>query len=375
MDTHIDDELERAFALELGPAPPPPRHRPRHRLRHRPWPLRRLPNRHARIAAIGAIAAMTATSAILLSGARFTRQDAAHVGVVRNGGPLDGRNIRQILMPGQKITWTGMYSQKPREYPASKVVLTYLVTADPRRGERGQVDVITVPTRDGVLVGLQGAIFYRFVGERDLGLLRRFDQTLGMRTYPKIGGGGQIYPWESDEGFAAMLDRTFRPVLDDDLRREVGEFRCEELVASCALLTQHRRPADTRTLKERQVSANRNIASIEARIERSLADDLAQTLGGAYFRDIRVRLAYVALPGAVQHAVDRVHVEEVAVSGARAQLRASRYEAQRSERLAKVYNESPALARIAAVKAAPKGSTIVINSGDDAKSPGINVGG
>ena len=55
-------------------------------------------------------------------------------------------------------------------------------------------------------------------------------------------------------------------------------------------------------------------------------------------------------------------------------MRRAGFEAKRNALRAKAYNESPALARIDAVKAAPDGATIVLSSGDD-KSPGINVGG
>jgi hypothetical protein len=77
----------------------------------------------------------------------------------------------------------------------------------------------------------------------------------------------------------------------------------------------------------------------------------------------------------VQAAVDDVHAEYVAVSGAKAQVKKAKYEAERNALRARAYNESPALARIDAVRAAPKGATIVLSSGGDDKAPGINVGG
>jgi regulator of protease activity HflC (stomatin/prohibitin superfamily) len=334
-----------------------------------PWPLRRLPPHRARYAAIATIVVLIGGIVVALTGAKFVRQDAGHVGVVRNGGPLDNRAIRQILMPGQKITWSGVYSQAPREYPASRVVLLYTVTSDQRRGERPEVDVVSAPTKDGVLVGLEGTIFFRFVGERDLGLLRRFDQTFGMRTYPVPGGKGRLHAWEGDEGFAAMLDAAFRPVLDNDLRKEVGRFECADLVASCALV---HRIGDARRVT--RAEANANIAAIEDRLTRSLAEDLRTTLGSAYFWDMRVRLVRVTLPGLVQGAIDDVHAKYVSVNGARADVKRARFEARRNELLSRAYNRSPALAQIDAIKSAPKGATIVLSSADK-KSPGINVGG
>jgi regulator of protease activity HflC (stomatin/prohibitin superfamily) len=342
---------------------------PESELDQRPWALRRLPRRWARIAAIALSTTMAATSVVLVSGARVARQDAGHVGVVRNGGPLDDRSIRQILVPGQRVTWAGMFSQKAREYPAAKVVLTYTVTGDARRGDRREVDVVSVPTRDGVLVGLEATVFFKFVGEADLALLRRFDQTFGTRRFPVLGSNAKLYPWNGDDGFAAMLDATFRPILDNDLRSQVGEFACAELVASCSLV---RRVVPASGAKR---TANGNIASVEARLGASLESDLSDTLGGAYFRDIHVRVSRVTLPGNVQGAVDDVQAQYVAVSGAKAQVRRAEYDAKRNELLASTYNRSPALARIEEIRAAPKGSTIVLSGGSGSKEPGINVGG
>jgi regulator of protease activity HflC (stomatin/prohibitin superfamily) len=333
----------------------------------RPWPYRRLTPRGARLTAIATIAGLGVVILLLLTGATFSRQDAGHVGVVRNGGPLDNRAIRQILMPGQRVTWTGMFSQAPREYPASRVVLVYTVTSDQRRGDRREVDYVTEPTKDGVLVGLEGTVFYHFIGERNIGLLRRFDQTFGTRRFPEVGGSSSLYPWNGEDGWAAMLDATFRPVLDNDLRQEVGNFRCADLVASCSLV---HRVSPTAADK---ANANANVEAIQERLNRSLTEDLTQTLGGAYFWGVRVRLARVTLPPNVQDAVDHVQAQYVGVNGAKAQVTQARYQAERNKLLSRAYNHSPALAQIDAIKAAPKGATIVLNSGGNAA--GINVGG
>jgi regulator of protease activity HflC (stomatin/prohibitin superfamily) len=324
--------------------------------------------RSARAAAIAIIAILAVASVVLISGARIERQDSGHVGVVRNGGALDNRAIRQVLMPGQKVTWTGLFSQSPHEYPAGRVVLFYTITSDARRGNRHEVDVVSVPTHDGVQVGLEATVFFKFVGERDLDLLRRFDQTFGTRRFALLGGDGQLYPWEGDAGFGAMLDATFRPILDNDLRNEIGAYACAQLVASCSLV---RRVSSMAKIKR---NANANITSVEDRLGRSLSADLTRTLGGDYFRNIDVRISRVTLPENVQGAVNDVQAQYVAVSGAKAQVRRAGYEADRNELLARAYNHSPALARIEEIKAAPKGSTIVLSSGSG-KSPGINVGG
>jgi regulator of protease activity HflC (stomatin/prohibitin superfamily) len=336
----------------------------------RPWPYRHLRPRWARGAALLTILLMAAASAVLIAGVRLAREDSGHVGVVRNGGPWNNRRIRQILQPSQGLTWAGLFSQTPREYPAAKVVLFYTITSDPKRGSRLGSDFIQVPTRDGVQVGLEATVFFHFMGETDVELLKRFDQVFGTRKFPVAGTKRSLAPWEGpDEGFSAMLDSVFRPVLDNNLRAEVGAFQCADLVASCALIRRVSGPTPTRS------STNTNIAKVEAAISHSLNADLTKTLGGNYFRSIRVRIARVTLPENVQTEVNSVQRQYVAINGARAALKGARYQAQRNELLAQAYNGSPALARIDEIKAAPKGSTIVLTGSGGGKQPGINVGG
>src|SRR4051812_47232065 len=75
-------------ALDRRPSPPRSRRDPR------PWPYRRLPPQASRAAGVATIALLAVTILILVTGAKLARQDAGHVGVVRNGGPLDNRQIR-----------------------------------------------------------------------------------------------------------------------------------------------------------------------------------------------------------------------------------------------------------------------------------------
>ena len=288
------------------------------------------------------------------AGARFERQDIGHVGVVRNGGPLDGRSIRQILLPGSGVTWAGWFSQKPHEYPSRNVVLLYTVTSDAGRGERKGVDVVSVPTRDGVLVGIEGTLYYHFVGESNLDLLRRFDKTFGTRKYAG-DGSSPLSPYDGEEGFQAVVENVVRPVLDNDLRRQIGAFQCAEIVTACKLVHRISAPANLR-------GSNRNTALIQNRINESLEDDLAGALGGRYFVDVHFRLVRVTLPPKIQETVIAAEAASAQVHVAKQQLRQGAYEAKRNELLAKAYNKSPGLANINAIRSAPKQSTVIINT-------------
>jgi regulator of protease activity HflC (stomatin/prohibitin superfamily) len=307
---------------------------------------------------------------VAVSGARVVRQDIGHVGVIRNGGPFDNRGIRQIVNPGSGLTWTGWFSQGPREYPASQVERTYTLTADTTRGARNEQDVVTVPTRDGVQVGIEATLYYHFVGERDHNMLMAFDRSFGTRRYRVDGkhGSQSFYPWQGDDGWHGFLEDVFRPLLENDMRRELGRFQCAQLVPSCSLV----RPVVGPEAGE----PGTNVARIERAISRTLESDLAETLSQPYFWGLRFRIAKVTLPHNVQGAIDRAQASYAEVSDARAKAQQATYQDKRNKALADTYNNSPALANIEALKALksiPKGSTVILSGGSGKNGSGPQV--
>lgn len=360
--------LDRGHRLPAARRPAPlPAHVPaviaqRRRKGPPPWALTLMRRRPAR--RLGTLILALAGIALIVgvSGARFARQNVGYVGVVRNAGPLDTLTFRQVLQPGQRLTWIGFFSQAPHQYPAAGVSRVYTVTSDPRRLNRPGVAAVTVPTRDGVQVGLEATVFIRFVGESNLTVLRRFDDAYATRRFP-TPSGGELYPWQGNDGFYAMLDAVFEPVLTYDIRKELGRFPCAALVASCALVSQG---ASVRHIPLANADA------IADRIGTAVDRDLVRTLGQPYFRDIRVRIARVTLPTSVQAAIDNAQAQYAAVSGARAELSQARYTAEKNRLLGNSYNNSPALATVEAMKAIPKGSTVIVSTGG--KAPSVFAG-
>ena len=299
-----------------------------------------------------------------VSGARVARQDVGYVGVVRNGGPFDVRTVRQVLLPGQGLTWIGFFSNSPHQYPAATVNRTYTVTSDPKRGNRPGVDVVKVPTKDGVQVGVEATVFMRFVGESNLDVLRAFETSYGSRRFP-TPNGGELYPWEGDEGFYAWLDTFFRPVLDYNLRREMGALPCAEVVSSCALVSR----GATASGKQPPPA---NAQLISRRISQALERDFARTIGRPYLRDFRMRIAKVTLPKGVQSAIDNAQAQFAAVNGARAELKQAQFRAERNRLLGQEFNRSPGLVAIETMRAIPKGSTVIVTAGG--RTPTILAG-
>ena len=99
------------------------------------------------------------------------------------------------------------------------------------------------------------------------------------------------------------------------------------------------------------------------------------TIGQPYFPYLRFRLVKVTLPEPVQKAIDEAQAEYANVSRDKARVRQARYQARRTRMLGSSYEENPALATIDAVRAAPAGSTVIVNAGNSSQSPPIALSG
>src|SRR5215212_1091980 len=123
----------------------------------------------------------------------YARTGPNEAGVVYNGGPFDRRDVRQVIGPSSGLTWTGFWSADPRFYPSENSPRRYIITSQSNRGDRGGVDVVRVPTADGIDVGLEAKISFTtsFTGLRDDRLLRTFDARYGNRTYNSVDGSGR----------------------------------------------------------------------------------------------------------------------------------------------------------------------------------------
>lgn len=88
----------------------------------------------------------------------YTTPQAGEIGVVRNGGPFDNHNIRQIVDNGSGNTWPGWYSST-HYYPVDTQQRFFKM--ETCAGNDGGVcrgadaPAVTVPTSDGVEVRIE----------------------------------------------------------------------------------------------------------------------------------------------------------------------------------------------------------------------------
>jgi hypothetical protein len=283
----------------------------------------------------------------------FDKTSGGDVGVVRNGGWFDNNRIRQVIPPGSGLTWTGFFSTT-HKYPAQQRF--YTITSDARKGDETGVDVVTVPSADGVNMGIEGTLYFTL--NQDHRTLRDFDDKYGTRKF-RSAGGEMYNVYDGDKGWSAFLDQIVRPVIDNDLRSQINSFRCAELVSSCALVQNaSAQPKNVQAVGQKAQSNNANIAKVQNAINTSLAADLEQTLGGKFVTNIHFNLVRITLPSKVQDAVDRAQAAFAQVSEAQAKVATARAEAQANKARQDGYNKCPTCARIEELKALPQGITV-----------------
>jgi hypothetical protein len=318
-----------------------------------------VPSRGMLIAgAVAAVLAVVAVGALVAS--PFDRTAGGEVAVIRNGGPLDNRQFRQVIQPGSSLTYAGLFSQS-HKYPAQQRY--YTITSDPKRGDRAGVDVEKDPTADGVEIGIEGTIYFTL--NTDVPALHAFDDKYGTRKFQGLDGEYR-YAWDGEDGWNSFLDSIVRPVISNDLRQQIGDFQCAELQASCALVQAGAQAASNANSSATAAAVfngsagrqnNVNIQKIQEAVNTSLEDDLTTTLGGRFITNVRFNLAKITLPAKVQSAIDDAQAEFAAVSKAQAKVAQAKADALANEQRQKGYSQCPACAQIDTLKAIPPSVT------------------
>jgi hypothetical protein len=290
----------------------------------------------------------------------FTSTDSGVITVIRNGGWFDNKQVRQvdghpqILPPGSSITWIGAYST---EHPYPSTQRYFKVSSRP---DADSNEVINVPTRDGVTVGVEGTFYFTL--NTDPAVLAQFDDRYGTRTYPaptRDEPDRRLHAWEGDEGWTAFLNATLGNLVQNDLRREIAKPTCVDLIASCALAQNAAGTDAAAAIAAAQANptAADKLTAIQDGVNTQFANDVTADLGGAYFTDIRFVISKIALPDNVQNAINDAQAAFAAVTKAQAGKAAAEIDAQTNATRQNGYNACPTCADIDRLKALPNGLT------------------
>jgi hypothetical protein len=276
----------------------------------------------------------------------FTKADGGHVVVVRNGGPFDDNSIRQVIEPNSGLTSTGLFSA---EHPYPSTQRNFKVSGAKNADSN---EVINVPTKDGVLVGVEGT-FYFDVNYNDEKVMRAFDDKFGTRTYP-TPDGTTTYAWDGDDGWSAFLEFTLGNLVQNVLRQEIGNVECSDLVASCSLAANSSAQA---AAIDPKANGNRTINQVQQAVNDGFTQDVDSVLGVPILIHPRFVLSKVDLPANVQDAINKAQAAFAGVTESQAALQRAQIDARANAAKQSGYNSCPTCAQIDILKALPGGLT------------------
>lgn len=272
----------------------------------------------------------------------FESTDAGHIAVVRNGAPWGDKKISKVMQPNSGAQYVGIWTTV-HLYPVTQS--SYTITDDPKEGDQPGVDVISVPSQDGVQMGIQGTLYFTF--NSDPATVKDFDNKFGTRSFSYGGESGNAY--DGTKGFGIFMNAIVRPVINNAVRQAIATKRCAELLASCALVQNTGQNVDLSKVP----NGNVNINDVQKAVDDALQTDINNTLGGSYFTGIKFTLNKVDVPGNVQDAINQAQTAFANVSKSQADIAKAQADAKANETRQAGYNACPICAQIDLMKAIP----------------------
>lgn len=216
---------------------------------------------------VGALVAVICLFAFMGS---WKGTDPGQVCVVKQGGPFDGRGIKEVRQGGEGPQTIGIWNH---QYCFPSNQRNYIVSSDPNApGDSKVVDFVEVQTKDAQTVRVNGQALFTLNTKPDV--VKDFYRKFGTRTFEGH------HPYEGGEGWDSFLKIQFRPILDNALREAIGSFDCTQLNNSCQYVVQAQEAAKGNVQK---VDTGFNLTQAQTQIESTIAKDLNDTLGGEFF--------------------------------------------------------------------------------------------
>lgn len=277
----------------------------------------------------------------------YDTPDGGEIGVVRNGGPFDDKNIRQVVDQGSGNTWVGWFSET-HFYPAADQQRLYKFDST----EDADAGPVTVFTRDGVKVTLTGTFYLNTAFDNSKSgqaLLEKFDTAFGTRGF----GPEDLKPWE-EGGWSDFLNAVLQPVIDSNIREVIATFDCEQLVSSCALVQRDGALGASEQATTEKNNAS-NVEQIQTALNENLDQEITAKLKQPYFGDIRFSLGSVKPNQTVQAAIDDAQAEFAKVSKAQARVESAKKDREANTIRQKGYNACSSCAKQDELKSLPDG--------------------
>jgi regulator of protease activity HflC (stomatin/prohibitin superfamily) len=243
----------------------------------------------------------------------FKGVDTGEICVVKEGGPFDGRDIKEVRQPASGPKFIGPFNSQ-HCFPSNE--RSYTLSSDAGEADSKTVDVFKTPTVDAVEVYVEGQS--RFALNTDPEVVEEFYRRYGNRTYD----GKRAH--DGGEGWENFLAQVYRPVLLNALRDAIGEYRCVELKNTCQYVQNTEAVTEG---KVEEVANSQNLSKVETEVAKQVESNINSQLGGEFFVNVRFNLTGVKFEDAVDDAVTRAQTKRTEVANTRLEAERLREEA------------------------------------------------
>src|SRR5436190_10546720 len=249
----------------------------------------------------------------------FRGTDSGEVCVVREGGPFDGRAVKEVRQPGEGPKPIGAFNHQ-NCLPTTQRDLTE---------EAGN---LVVPTADGVNVVVDGQALFQLKTDKES--VKPFYIGFGRRKWD----GNDL--WE-DKGWDNFLRIRMVPILYQSLRSVIGSYDCTKLNNTCVYVLNANVLADTSaggvdkaSQKAKEVNTEQNLSEAEQKITDAFQANLKAGLGD-YFEGVRFQNLRVTFPHDIQARVQEAQSKRAEVATAKLEAQRRVQEAEGVTQVAK----------------------------------------
>ena len=232
--------------------------------------------------------------------------DSGEVCVVREGGPFDGRGIKEVRQPGQGPKSIGIWNHQDC-LPTTERDSNDVLTTDPQ-----------FPTRDGVQVIADGQVLFALTTDEKL--VKQFYLDYGRRKW----AGEDI---TSDKGWLNFLQQRFQPPVLDAYRRVIGSNDCTPLNNLCQYILDPNKAVISGVKKDangdpivadvQKVDTAQNLAKAQEDLVNQIKANLkAAFKGREYFENIRYQNLRIRFKAEVDRQITRAQSLRTQVANA-----------------------------------------------------------
>lgn len=201
--------------------------------------------------------------------------DSGEICVVKEGGPFDGRGVKEVRKPGEGPSPIGIFNDQ-HCLPAT---------------ERDSNDVIEgtplFATRDSVEVIADGQVLFTLT--QDPEKIAEFYRGYARRTW----GGKDIW---TEDGWLSFLKQRVQPIILDATRQSIGAEECTDLNNLCQYVQD---PEAVTAGKVKEVNNTQNLTRAGQKIAEALKTKLKAAFGDDIFENVRYQNLRIRFPKGV----------------------------------------------------------------------------